>query len=191
MLFGLERSKRLVSLATRAGSGVSVRPTYLDDGCRPAAGVVVPRPSHCGASASVRMRWCASANSSATHRSFCRPRTGMRCRPRLRASSPPPRCHRVWTRAVLLGLVALVVLLGPCLGHSRTVLGLVRHRFDLRVRGGTTVDELFCGALPRRCSICSTMGASCVRSEPLVLTCTPAMTWLSKSLAYWVLYAGL
>ena len=34
------------------------------------------------------------------------------------------------------------------------------------------------------------MGASCVRSEPLVLTCTPAMTWLSKSLAYWVLYAG-
>jgi hypothetical protein len=36
---------------------------------------------------------------------------------------------------VLLGLVAVVVLLGPYIGHRRIDLGLVRHRFDLRVRG--------------------------------------------------------
>ena len=28
-------------------------------------------------------------------------------------------------------------------------------------------------------------------SEPLVLTSTPTITWLSQSLAYWALYAGL
>ena len=49
------------------------------------AGAPVPQPINSGASTAMRIRLCASANSRATHLTLARPRTGMRCKPRLRA----------------------------------------------------------------------------------------------------------
>ena len=46
-----------------------------------------PQPMSSGTSAAMRIRLCASTNSPTTARTLASPRTGMRCRPRLRASA--------------------------------------------------------------------------------------------------------